>query len=290
LFDGLGVTREFLRDEFERNSLDDRGMRLDGYVHYGLNYNNAVFDGSAMLFGDGNGVQFRDFTYSLDVIAHELGHGVTQFTSNLRYRYQSGALNESFSDVFGSIVKQWSLNQEVNDADWLIGADVWTPNTPGDALRSMKSPGRAYVNHPLYGTDPQPAHMNDFVQTQSDNQGVHYNSGIPNKAFYETAVRIGGNAWELPGHIWYDALRAANQDTEFQEFADLTYTAAAPFGSDAQRAVFEGWREVGIRISGVTAATARRRSSKGGQNAVTLADVMKELDRINKRIDALSGA
>src|SRR5262249_55590064 len=138
-FDGLGKTREFYKTTFDRNSIDGNGMRLDGYVHRGRQYNNAFWDGREMVFGDGDGRLFTDFTKSLDVIGHELTHGVTEFTAGLEYHNQSGALNESISDVFGSLIKQWSLQQTAAQADWLIGAEVFTPGVEADALRSMKS-------------------------------------------------------------------------------------------------------------------------------------------------------
>jgi Zn-dependent metalloprotease len=285
LFNGLGSTRDFLLEVFNRNSLDDNGMRLDGYVHFGRDFNNALFDGRVMLFGDGDGETFTDFTKSLDVIAHELGHGVTQFTADLVYQDQPGALNEHMSDVIGSLVKQWVNGQTVEEADWLIGADVWTPGMSGDALRSMKEPGKAYVNHPIFGTDPQPAHMSQFDHGPGDNGGVHINSGIPNKAFYESAKRIGGFAWEVTGQIWYEALKASTQRTEFQEFADRCFDMAQEFGSDAQRAVADGWNVVGIRVTG--AAPERIRGPRRGRE-VALGDIMNELARIAARVDALS--
>jgi Zn-dependent metalloprotease len=109
-FDGLGATRKFYLDVLNRDSIDGMGMRLDGYVHYGDRYNNAMWDGKHMVFGDGDGVMFTDFTQSLTVIGHELTHGVTENTAGLEYHNQSGALNESLSDVFGSVIEQWSLN------------------------------------------------------------------------------------------------------------------------------------------------------------------------------------
>src|SRR6202000_2799539 len=103
----------------DRNSIDDRGLRIDSFVHYGNKFNNAFWDGGEMVYGDGDGKLFREFPGASDVVAHELTHGVTQYTTpgGLDYSDQSGALNESISDVFGSIVKQWSLNQSVTQAD-----------------------------------------------------------------------------------------------------------------------------------------------------------------------------
>src|SRR3954469_24408988 len=98
-FDGLGATYDFYKAVHKRNSIDDRGMRLDAYVHFSRQYNNAFWNGRQMVFGDGDGILFTDFTASLDVIAHELTHGVTEFSAGLEYHNQSGALNESVSDV-----------------------------------------------------------------------------------------------------------------------------------------------------------------------------------------------
>ncbi|WP_054811904.1 M4 family metallopeptidase [Nocardia arizonensis] len=258
-FEGLGSTRKFYADVFDRDSIDGFGMRLDGYVHFGTAFNNAFWDGRQMVFGDGDGVVFGDLTGSLDVIAHELTHGVTETTAGLVYHRQPGALNESMSDVFGSLVKQFTKNEKAGEADWLIGAEVFTPRFEGDALRSMKSPGNAYDN-PSMGRDRQPGHMRDFVSLpdtpRGDNGGVHINSGIPNKAFYLTAVAIGGYAWEAPGHIWYESLKASTRTTEFREFAETTSLKAAQLygqGSTEQHAVDDAWQQVGIAVAGLRA-------------------------------------
>jgi Zn-dependent metalloprotease len=141
-FDGFGTTRQFYLDVLGRNSIDDRGMRLDGYVHRGVDYNNAFWDGQEMVFGDGDGRIFTDFTKSLDVISHELTHGVTEHTAGFEYHNQSGALNESMSDVMGSLVKQWSLQERADQADWLIGPEVFTPGIEADALRGVPTTTR----------------------------------------------------------------------------------------------------------------------------------------------------
>ncbi|WP_405982535.1 M4 family metallopeptidase [Streptomyces sp. NBC_00158] len=265
-FDALGLTRDFYKEIYQRNSIDDQGMRLNGFVHFGVRINNAFWDGGEMLFGDGDGVEFSNLTGSLDVVGHELTHGVTEHTSNFEYHNQSGALNESLSDVFGSLVKQWSMKQTVEEADWLIGADVWTPGIAGDALRSMKAPGTAYDN-PLVGKDPQPDRMSRFVHLpdtpRGDNGGVHYNSGIPNKAFYATAMGIGGFGWEHSGRLWYEALRASRPRDKFQDFADMTFQQAGRLfgvGSPEQAAVVAGWHEVEVQITGVPPGLAQPRS------------------------------
>ena len=205
-YDGAGATYDLYHDIFERNSIDDKGMPIASYVHFDTNFDNAFWDGSEMVYGDGDGEIFQRFTISVDVIGHELTHGVTEHEANLAYSGQPGALNESMSDVFGSLVKQRFLNQTADQADWLIGAGLLMPGIHGVALRSMKSPGTAY-DDPVLGKDPQPADMKHFVHTTKDNGGVHINSGIPNRAFYLAAVEIGGNAWEKAGKIWYVTLR-----------------------------------------------------------------------------------
>ena len=158
-------TYNFFKDIFDRNSIDTRGMKLDSTVHYGEDYNNAFWNGTQMVYGDGDGDIFQRFTKSIDVIGHELTHGVTQYEAALEYEGQAGALNESFSDVFGSLVKQYFLKQKVEKADWLIGNGLFTRKVNGIALRSMKEPGTAY-DDPTIGKDPQPGHMKDYVKQQ----------------------------------------------------------------------------------------------------------------------------
>ncbi len=251
-YDGLGATYTLYWEVFKRDSIDDAGLPLDGIIHYGQNYDNAFWDTHRMIFGDGDGRIFNRFTIAVDVIGHELTHGVTQHTAALAYTQQSGALNESVSDVFGCLVKQYANRQSTADADWLIGAGLLAKGIHGDALRSMKAPGTAY-DDPVLGKDSQPAHMKDYVKTVADNGGVHTNSGIPNRAFYLVAEKIGGNAWEKPGAIWYSALRdpRLQPTARFQQFASATARAArrlyGPGGAEA-KAVEEAWREVGIEL------------------------------------------
>ena len=263
-YDGSGVTYDLFFEVYGRNSIDDLGMKLDSTVHYQSSYDNAFWDGRQMVYGDGDEDLppsqrlFNRFTSSLDVIGHELTHGVTQFNSNLAYWDQAGALNESFSDVFGVLVKQYQLKQSVVDADWLIGAGLLTSNINGIALRSMKHPGTAY-DDPVIGKDPQPAHMQDYVNTTQDNGGVHINSGIPNRAFYLVAVEIGGYAWEKAGRIWYKTLtEKLTERSDFQDAANKTYQVAGELfglGSKEQTAVINGWAQVGISVTLTTPNT-----------------------------------
>ncbi|WP_407564861.1 M4 family metallopeptidase [Streptomyces sp. 184] len=248
-YDGLGATFELFLSGFARNSIDGAGLPLNATVHFGEDYGNAFWDGEQMVFGDGDGEVFLDFTLAVDVIGHELTHGVTQYTANLEYFGQSGALNESVSDVFGSLLKQQVLGQSAADADWLIGAELLAPGVTGEALRSMKAPGTAYDDDVL-GKDPQPATMADYVDTSTDNGGVHINSGIPNHAFYLLATELGGNAWERAGRIWYDVLTGGDLTTtaDFAAFAAATVAAAeARYGDGAERtAVLSAWSQVGV--------------------------------------------
>ncbi len=250
-YEAAGATYDFYKTVYDRNSVDDRGFRLDSTVHFGVDYDNAFWDGQQMVYGDGDGQIFERFTKCIDVIGHELTHGVTQYEAKLIYRNQPGALNESMSDVFGSLVKQYVLKQTADKADWLIGEGLFTKNVQGVALRSMKAPGTAY-DDPQLGKDPQPAHMKDFLHTKEDNGGVHINSGIPNHAFYVVAREIGGHAWEKAGKIWYVTLRdRLRSRTGFHRAAVLTFHVAGELfgaGSNEQKAVRTGWGEVGIAV------------------------------------------
>ncbi|EHC09444.1 M4 family metallopeptidase [Fischerella thermalis] len=248
-YDGAGATYDLYYEVFERNSIDDKGLRLDSTVHYGLKYDNAFWNGDQMVYGDGDGEIFQRFTKCIDVIAHELTHGVTQYEAGLQYYGESGAINESFSDVFGSLVKQWVKKQTAQEADWIIGEGIFTDKVNGVGIRSMKAPGTAY-DDPVLGKDPQPAHMNDKYTGFEDNGGVHINSGIPNYAFYLAATEIGGFAWEKAGKIWYIALRdRLRTRTNFKRAANIIIQVAGELygqGSQEQNAVQNAWQKVGV--------------------------------------------
>jgi hypothetical protein len=249
-YDGFGQTWSLFDQTYRRDSLDGRGLPLLGTVHYGRGYDNAFWDGIQMVFGDGDGTVFNRFTIAVDVIGHELTHGVTEHTAALVYQGQSGALNESLSDVFGSMVKQQALGQDAASADWLIGAGLFTAQVNGIALRSMKAPGTAY-DDPQLGKDPQPATMADYVETTDDNGGVHLNSGIPNHAFYLAATAIGGRAWEGAGQVWFDVLTGGvlTATADFATFARLTIEAAErryAAGSAQATAIRSAWEQVGV--------------------------------------------
>lgn len=251
---GAEETWKFFYDLFKRNSIDNQGMAIIQSVHYGKRYQNAMWNGRQMLYGDGDGKVFGSFTLDIDIIGHELAHGVTQFEANLDYENQSGALNESFSDVFGIMVKQRALNQDVKKSNWLIGENVMLGSKY--ALRSMKAPGTAFLNHPEWGDDPQPATMDGYVKLPNteagDNGGVHYNSGIPNFAFYVACFNRGGFSWETIGKIWYAALTdtvTLRPNANFADVKKLTIKKATELfgkGSLEEKAVKQGWKEAKV--------------------------------------------
>lgn len=248
-YEAAGATYDLFYEIFERNSIDNQGLRLDSTVHYGVKYANAFWNGNQMVYGDGDGELFDRFTKCVDIIAHELTHGVTQYEAGLQYFGESGALNESFSDVFGTLVKQRVKNHTVEEADWIIGESLLMPNVKGVGIRSMKAPGTAY-DDPVLGKDPQPSHLKDQYTGFADNGGVHINSGIPNRAFYLTAMQIGGYAWEKAGKIWYIALcDRLRPKTDFKTAANVTVQIASElYGQDSteHQAVQQAWQEVGV--------------------------------------------
>ncbi|HFQ2433661.1 TPA: zinc metalloproteinase aureolysin [Staphylococcus aureus] len=224
-------TYDYYKDTFGRESYDNQGSPIVSLTHvnnYGGqdNRNNAAWIGDKMIYGDGDGRTFTSLSGANDVVAHELTHGVTQETANLEYKDQSGALNESFSDVFGYFV---------DDEDFLMGEDVYTPGKEGDALRSMSNPEQ-------FG---QPAHMKDYVFTEKDNGGVHTNSGIPNKAAYNVIQAIGKSKSE---QIYYRALTEyLTSNSNFKDCKDALYQAAKDlYDEQTAEQVYEAWNEVGV--------------------------------------------
>jgi Zn-dependent metalloprotease len=228
---------------FQRDSIDGQGLPLLGCVHFGVNYDNAFWDNAGhMFFGDGDGTLLTETTAGMDVVGHELGHGVTQHEANLTYSGQSGALNEHMSDAVGIQVKQRALAQDVTQSDWLIGADIVGPALQ-PALRSMKDPGAANPH------DQQPADMDHYIPGGD----VHLNSGIPNKAFYVVATTLGGHAWDAAGPIWYSTLcdAALHANATFSQFARLTLKhAQRTYGrtSNEANAVQAGWEAVKVPV------------------------------------------
>ncbi|XXM72251.1 M4 family metallopeptidase [Lysinibacillus sphaericus] len=194
-----GETYDYYKDVHNRNSYDGNGAALKSTVHYSRNYNNAFWNGQQMVYGDGDGSTFVPLSGGLDVVAHELTHAVTDTTADLIYQNESGAINESMSDVFGTLLEYHTGN----NPDWEIGEDIYTPGVSGDALRSMSDPTKY--------NDPD--HYSVRYTGTGDNGGVHINSGIGNKAAYllsqggtHYGVKVTGIGPDKVGDIYYRAL------------------------------------------------------------------------------------
>ena len=247
-YDHSGITYDFYSQIFARNSLDNQGMALVSSVHVGKNLNNAFWTGEQMAYGDGDGKLFTRFTKSLDVVGHELSHGVITYSADLTYQNESGALNEHYADVLGMLTRQWFTKTDAASADWLVGKDIMGPAATARSLRTFAA-GKAYENDTYFGTDPQPKNLRDQYRGSDDNGGVHINSGIPNHAFYRFAVELKGNAWETAGKLWYDTLLTLKPGTQFVDMVqatDKTAVALHGSGSAVQRALTMAWKAVGF--------------------------------------------
>lgn len=238
---------KFYQTMFGRNSIDNAGMTLMSSIHYGVKYNNAFWNGSQMTYGDGDGSVFLDFTRANDVVAHELTHGVTQHTLGLVYSNEAGGLNESLSDVFGSMFRQWEVGQDVTAADWLIGHDILGPAAKAKGftcLRDLANPGAVHC------LSPQPTHFSQY----HGGMDPHLSSGIPNAAFYKIANTVGGKSWDKVGQLWYSVLTGKvgsvpRPNMLMSEFANATRTAAKklyPADAPLLAAVNAGWKSVGL--------------------------------------------
>jgi Zn-dependent metalloprotease len=235
---------DFFDKVFSRNSIDDAGMTLMSSVHYGNKYNNACWNGSQMTYGDGDGDIFVDFSQGIDVVCHELMHGVTQHTIQLGYANEPGGLNESISDVFGTMFRQWKAGQPVTRADWLMGTDIMGPAAIKDGYVCLRDMARPGAKHCL---TRQPYHYSKYKAGMDP----HYSSGIPNLAFHKVAMAIGGNSWGKAGQIWYRALTGfgPSPNMRMRAFANRTRRVASelyPGDAASAQAVDLGWKQVGL--------------------------------------------
>jgi Zn-dependent metalloprotease len=243
-FDETKAVADFYNQIFGRNSLDNNGKTLLSSIHFGVNYNNAFWNGNQMTYGDGDNNIFVDFTKSNDVIAHELTHGVTQFTAQFAYTNQAGGLNESMSDVFGSMFRQWRADQDVNQADWLIGKDIMGPGAIAQGFTCLRDMANPAATHALA---PQPTHFSQY----QNGMDPHESSGIPNLAFYKAAKAYGGKSWEKVGKVWYKALAGyvASPNLRMLSFANRTRRQARlMFSGDVAlyNAINNAWKAVGL--------------------------------------------
>lgn len=242
--DATNAVAKFYKSVFGRNSIDDAGMTMMSSVHYGANYNNAFWNGFQMTYGDGNGTIFIDFSLGDDVICHELTHGVTQYSLQLAYTNEAGGLNESLSDVFGSMFRQWRAGQDVASADWLIGKDIIGPQAAAKGYACLRDMANPAADHCLA---PQPRLFKDF----KPGMDPHTSSGIPNLAFCKAATRIGGKSWEKTGQIWYRAMTGfgTSPKLKMKTFADRTRQVASqlyPAEAATAAAIDSAWKAVGL--------------------------------------------
>jgi Zn-dependent metalloprotease len=213
--DFAGETYDYFSQTHNRDSYDNLGATLSSTAHYRPDYQNAFWNGMQMVYGDGYAVK--------DVAAHEMTHAVTEHAAKLEYRWQSGALNESFSDIFAAMVDR---------GDWLIGEDL-----PHGPIRNMENPEQ--FNHP--------GHTDDWRAMCGDNEGVHINSGIHNKAFVNVAEAIGKDRAEL---IFYRALTVyLGTQSSFEDAHSAALQSAADLfgeGGKDYEAVDKGFADVGV--------------------------------------------
>lgn len=226
---------------------------ISSKVHYGTNYNNAFWNGSYMTYGDGNGSTFSSLV-TLDICGHEMQHGVTERTARLVYSGESGALNESWSDVFGAMTERYARGQSTNT--WKIGEQAYTPGIAGDALRHMDNPHLA--SNSGFTADDDPDHYSERYTGTGDSGGVHINSGIPNKVFYLLANggthhrggSMSGIGADAAARIWYRALTSyMTSSTNFRSARTATLNAAAALygsGSANYNAVAQAWSLCGV--------------------------------------------
>jgi Zn-dependent metalloprotease len=234
----------FYSQVFGRNSVDGAGMTLISSIHYGVNYNNAFWNGSQMTYGDGDGSIFLDFSKGNDVIGHELTHGVTQHSLQLNYTNEAGGLNESLSDCFGSMFRQWEAKQNVNRADWLIGKDIMGPAALKKGYTCLRDMADPAAKHCLA---PQPTKYSQY----KPGMDPHLSSGIANLAFCKIAKAVGGNSWDKVGQIWYKSLTGfgPTPSMKMKAFANRTRAVAAqlyPGDTALAGAVDAGWKGVGL--------------------------------------------
>lgn len=262
---GTQSTLDYYKNVRGRNGIDGAGgpaycKSADGVtklvtsrVHFGTKYNNAFWNGTFMTYGDGDGTNFSPLV-SVDVIAHEITHGVTQYTAGLTYSGESGALNESMSDVFGTLVEFYTFG---GNGDWMIGEDCYTPATAGDALRHMDDPHKA--TNKGYTANDDPDHYSERYTGTGDNGGVHINSGISNKAFYLlvnggthhlSGTTVTGLGTSKSGKIWFKSLASyMTSCTNFTGARKATLDATTALygaGTTEYKTVAKVWDACGV--------------------------------------------
>ncbi len=278
--DNAGRVYDYFSSALGRDSFDGKGATIKSTVHYNRNYVNAFWNGTQMVYGDGNGVDSGPLTV-LDVVGHEITHAVTERSSALVYQNESGALNEAMSDVFGAAIEA-ARDGAVSSLTWRIGEECWTPAVAGDSLRNMADPAE-YGDYDYWPTR--------YTGT-SDNGGVHWNSGIANLAFKlavaggthprgKTTINVpalssnGMTAINMGAKIFYRAnTQCLTAGSTFQDAAGCTRDAAqAEYGSAAATSISEAWKAVGVPnplIWTVRDTQSNLSASKSGKKNFTL--------------------
>ncbi len=244
---GAEKTYDYFKSKYDRNSIDGNGFTLKSYVHYSTNYFNAYWDGSRMTYGDGSATDNYKPLTAIDVAGHEITHGLTTFTANLNYSYESGAMNEGFSDIFGTAIEAFARPTQ---NDWLIGADFYT-------LRSMSNPN-------AYG-DPDTYKGTNWYAGSGDNGGVHTNSGVLNYWFYllsaggsgtndlGTAFNVSGLGIDNAAAIAYRTLTVYLISTSnYANCRTFSIKAAEDLfgvGSNAAIQTTNAWNAVGVGVA-----------------------------------------
>jgi vibriolysin len=242
----LGTTYDCYQANFNRDSYNNAGAQLKSTVHYSSNYVNAFWNGTQMVYGDGNNVDSGMLGRDLDVTVHELTHAVTENESNLIYSGESGALNEGMSDIFAAYCESWTRSWATDADVWKIGEDIWTPGTAGDALRYMANPTQDGSSKDYYP---------ERYTGSSDNGGVHWNSGIANLAFKllstggthpraKTTVNVTGIGVQAAGRIFYEA--NANCMTQSSNFVAAKACTEQKASAAELASVTAAWEAVGV--------------------------------------------
>jgi Zn-dependent metalloprotease len=206
VYDNIGIFLDYLKNDLHWDSLDGNGGDIKVNIHYDKNHSNVFWNGESLCVGDGDGSVFKKFVYSLPVITASLAKGIS-FVAKLKFKDQSGALSINFADAMASALKQKQLKQSPQEADWLIGEDVYTGTYGGKAFRSLKSPS----DKKLVG-EAQPEHMKDYQTGEKSQGGAYQNCGILNKAFYFVALELGTQeAFKL----WFEAFKLLKTNAKF---------------------------------------------------------------------------
>jgi bacillolysin len=253
------VTDDYYLATFGRNSLDNNGMQIVSSVHFKRRYNNAFWNGSQVTYGDGDGTGFLAFSGALDVVAHELTHGVTDFTSGLIYQNESGALNESFSDIIGNTVEQVAGTRDPGEPDWLVAEDI--------SLAADTAPGFRNMGDPQEDADPD--HYSERYTGTEDDGGVHTNSAISNHAYYllvnggrnagcdttgsdghqhtqDCDVMVNALGLDTAADIFYNGFTSLQENATIANARFATVAAAALYGATAEASTNAAWQAVGV--------------------------------------------